>query len=93
MGSKAGYSTIKDYLKDIRKKENIFVRIHTKPGEEAQVDFGYVGLVKGNNGKKRKIWVFNMKLSYSRLDYYESNRSGGKKPYAVRILGNREKLP
>ena len=22
-------------------------------------------------GKKRKTWVFNMRLSYSRLDYYE----------------------
>ena len=24
-----------------------------------------------SRGKKRKIWVFNMRLSYSRLDYYE----------------------
>ena len=56
---------------NIRKRENIFVRIHTLPGEEAQVDFGYVGLTPDNNGKRRKTWVFNMRLSYSRLDYYE----------------------
>ncbi len=66
-----GYSTLKDYLARIRKRENIFIRIHTKPGEESQVDFGYAGLTKDNNGKKRRTWVFNMKLSYSRLDYYE----------------------
>ena len=47
------------------------MRFHTKAGEEAQVDFGYVGLLPSNNGKKAKAWVFNMRLSYSRLDYYE----------------------
>lgn len=47
------------------------MRIHTLPGEEAQVDFGYVGKTKDNEGKLRKTWVFNMRLSYSRLDYYE----------------------
>jgi len=71
MGVKVGYSTVKDYLAKIRKRENIFVRVHTLPGEEAQVDFGYVGLTLDNSGKRRKTWVFNMRLSYSRLDYYE----------------------
>jgi transposase len=66
-----GYTTVKTYLADIKKRDNIFVRIHTSPGEEAQVDFGYVGLTPDNNGKKRKTWIFNMRLSYSRLDYYE----------------------
>lgn len=70
-GLKLGYSTIKDYLAKIRKRENIFVRVHTKAGEEAQVDFGYVGLTPDNNGKRRRTWVFNMRLSYSRKDYYE----------------------
>ncbi len=62
MGVKVGYSTVKGYVADIRKRENIFVRIHTLPGEEAQVDFGYVGLTPGNLGKRRKTWVFNMNL-------------------------------
>lgn len=66
-----GYSTVKDYLSDIRKREEVFVRVHTLPGEEAQVDFGYVGLTYDNSGRRRKTWVFNMRLSYSRLDYYE----------------------
>jgi len=71
IGVKVGYSTVKDYLSKIRKRENIFVRVHTLPGEEAQVDFGYVGLTPDRCGKRRKTWVFNMRLSYSRLDYYE----------------------
>jgi transposase len=44
--------------------------MHTLPWEEAQVDFGYAGYTL-YQGKKRKTWVFNMRLSYSRLDYYE----------------------
>ncbi|ETR67279.1 MAG: integrase catalytic subunit, partial [Candidatus Magnetoglobus multicellularis str. Araruama] len=47
------------------------VRIHTDAGEEGQVDFGYAGYTLDNAGKRRKTWIFNMKLSYSRYDYYE----------------------
>lgn len=70
-GVKVGYTTVRDYLAGIKKRDDIFVRIQTLPGEEAQVDFGYVGLTVDNNCKKRKTWVFNMRLSYSRLDYYQ----------------------
>ncbi|MFH1645899.1 MAG: IS21 family transposase [Candidatus Omnitrophota bacterium] len=70
-GVSIGYSTVKEYLAEIKKKENIFIRIHTLPGEEAQVDFGYVGYTPDNKGKRRKTWVFNMRMSYSRKDYYE----------------------
>mgnify|MGYP000254881516 CR=1 FL=1 len=69
-GVKVGYTTVKDYLALIKKKEKIFMRIHTSPAEEAQVDFGYVGYTS-YQGKRRKTWVFNMRLSHSRLDYYE----------------------
>jgi len=69
-GLRARYSTVKDYLAQIKRREKIFVRIHTLPGEEAQVDFGYVGLTY-YKGKMRKTYIFNMRLSYSRLDYYE----------------------
>jgi len=69
-GVKVGYSTVKDYIGKIKRRDNIFIRMHTLPGEEAQVDFGYLGYTL-YKGKKRKTWVFNMRLSYSRLDYYE----------------------
>jgi len=70
-GIQVAYSTVKDYVSQIKKREDIFVRIHTEPGEEAQVDFGYAGYIRGSNGKRQKTWVFNMRLSYSRLDYFE----------------------
>jgi transposase len=69
-GVKIGYSTVKDYICQIKKRDHIFIRMHTLPGKEAQVDFGYLGYTL-YKGKKRKTWVFNMRLSYSRLDYYE----------------------
>jgi len=65
------YSTVKSFIAHI-KRNDIFVRIHTKPGEEAQVDFGYAGYTLDNNKKRRKTWVFNMRLSYSRYDYFEA---------------------
>ena len=48
------------------------VRIEVKPGEEAQVDFGYVGwMLDPATGKLRKTWVFVMTLSWSRHQYVE----------------------
>ena len=71
LGSKASYATVKNYVSTIKNRPDIFMRLHSQPGEEAQVDFGYVGFTPDNTDKKRKTWVFNMKLSYSRYDYYE----------------------
>jgi len=69
-GFRGSYPTVKRYINKLKRKDNIFVRIHTEPGEEAQVDFGYLGITKDDSGKSKKTWVFNMRLSYSRLDYY-----------------------
>lgn len=63
------YSTVRDYVGNIRGSE-CYIPLLSPPGQEAQVDFGYVGLVE-NNGKKVKAWVFCMTLSYSRYAYYE----------------------
>lgn len=70
-GMQIGYSTVKDYVSSIKKSTKIFVRMHTAPGEEAQVDFGYIGYTLDNQGRRRKTWVFNMRLSFSRLDFYK----------------------
>ena len=71
LGFKGSYPTVKRYIRKMKKISEIFVRINTLPGEEAQVDFGYVGITKDDTGKNRKTWVFNMRLSYSRYDYYQ----------------------
>ena len=47
------------------------VHLPTEAGKEAQVDFGYVGMMHGMNGKLRKTYVFVMTLSHSRYRYVE----------------------
>jgi transposase len=48
------------------------VRIEVQPGDEAQVDFGYVGkLLDQRSGQLRKCWAFVMTLSFSRHQYVE----------------------
>lgn len=48
------------------------VRVERKPGEEAQVDFGYGGrMIDPTTGQARKTWAFVMTLSWSRHQYVE----------------------
>ena len=47
------------------------VHLTTVAGEEAQVDYGYVGLMQDKNGNNRKVYVFVMTLSRSRYCYVE----------------------
>ena len=54
------------------KQPEVFVRVECKPGEEAQVDFGYVGyLLDPETRERRKAWAFVMTLSWSRHMYVE----------------------
>lgn len=70
-GCDFSYSSLTRYISKHNIKDNSCIRFHTKAGEEAQVDFGEIMLQYGNEGRKTKAYVFNMRLSYSRLDYYE----------------------
>lgn len=50
----------------------VTVRVETRPGEEAQVDFGYAGLMLDPaTQEQRKTWAFVMTLSWSRHQYVE----------------------
>jgi len=63
------YATVLRFVNSIKQSE-VYVPVEVPPGEEAQVDFGYLGqFIK--DGKKIKLWVFSMQLSYSRYAYYE----------------------
>ena len=72
---KAGYSgsyqSVTKYARSLESANKICVRFHTPPGQEAQVDFGDVGRLPNIQGAVRRAYVFNMRLCYSRLDYYE----------------------
>jgi transposase len=64
-----GYSTVKRYLR--REFDfgapHVTVRIETPPAQQAQVDFGYAGLMYDPATKRqRRAWAFLMTLSYSR---------------------------
>jgi transposase len=52
-------------------RPDLTVRVECAPGEEAQVDFGYVGLLLNEQGQGRKAWAFVMTLSWSRHMYVE----------------------
>ena len=69
-GLKVSYSSVRRFVAQLKKKET-YVPLLTAPGEEAQVDFGYLGKFKRSDGRVVKVWVFNMLLSHSRLAYYE----------------------
>ena len=65
------YSGVRHYVRKHRPPEQeTFMVLHSLPGEESQVDFGYIGRLNVG-GKTRKAWVFIMVLSYSRYMYAE----------------------
>jgi transposase len=60
------YSSLRDYVRKIKGiKQKAYMVLNCMPGEEAQVDFGYIGTLK-INGKYKKAWVFVMVLCFSR---------------------------
>jgi transposase len=66
---KGQYTTVRDYVRKLKKSDKkAFMVLHSLCGEEAQVDFGYIGTLKVD-GKYRKAWVFVIVLSYSRYMY------------------------
>lgn len=68
-GVGCGYTTLRDYIAKIRKTSpHAYMILDSLPGEESQVDFGYIGTLKVK-GVPKKAWVFAMSLSYSRYMY------------------------
>lgn len=70
-GLKLSYSAVRDYVRKHTGPGEVYAPVQTAFGEEAQVDFGYMGTFKDKDGKRRKIWVFACVLSRSRYAYYE----------------------
>lgn len=66
---KVSYASVLRYIGDEFNlgKPEVTVHLETEPGDEAQVDFGYVGrMLDPESGKDRKTWCFVMTLSHSR---------------------------
>ncbi len=64
---KVSYASVSRYLSQFKTSE-VYIPLIAKPGEEGQVDFGYLGrFIK--DGKPVKVWCFAMVLSNSRYSY------------------------
>jgi len=79
------------YLKSIREEQvrhsKLTVRFETLPGKQSQVDWGECGSFIDHEGKRRKLYVFVMILSYSRNVYCEFTTSM-KRPELLRCHQN-----
>jgi transposase len=70
-GYTGGGSILREHLQQIRPAPaRAFLRLETRPGEFAQVDWANVGTIQVGNAK-RKLSCFVMVLSYSRMMYLE----------------------
>jgi transposase len=72
-GYSGSYSSVHRFVRNLEPTTpEVTVRVETRPGEEAQVDFGYAGrMIHPDTRKLRKTWAFVMTLSWSRHQYVE----------------------
>ena len=72
-GYAGSYSSIRRFVhRRHPRPDPAVIRMHTAPGEEAQVDFGAAGPLRdARTGQMRPAQVFVMTLSYSRHQYAE----------------------
>jgi transposase len=70
---KGGYSSIRRFVHRLKPAEpEAFIRVHSAPGEDMQVDFGSVGQLFDPVSKRmRTAYVFVATLGYSRHQYAE----------------------
>jgi transposase len=70
-GFAASYESVKRVVRTLRRVEpEVYCRMRFAPGEEAQIDFGEIGMLLVD-GKPRRVWLFAMTLCFSRYSYYE----------------------
>ncbi len=73
-GYGGSYSSLRRFVSRLEPKtpEESLWRVECRPGEEAQADFGYAGLlIDPATGQLRRTWAFVMTLSWSRHQYVE----------------------
>ncbi len=71
-GYQGSVRTLRDYVATVRPapKSEVFLRVEPLVGEQAQIDWAYVGRVPVPGGE-RALWVFVMVLSWSRAMWAE----------------------
>jgi transposase len=71
-GIVVGYTTLRRFAHDALgwRERRSSVRIDdAPPADEAQIDFGEMGFVPAEDGKRRKLWVLVVTLSFSRYTF------------------------
>ena len=70
---KGAYGSIRRFVHKLEPKQiEAVVRVHSEPGEDMQVDFGYVGMLFDPvSGQLKRAYVFVATLCYSRHQYAE----------------------
>jgi transposase len=71
-GYDGSLETLRRYVKTARPvpKNEVYLRVETLPGEQAQIDWAHVGSIAVPGGK-RPLWVFVFLLAYSRAMWAE----------------------
>jgi len=72
-GFTGSYSAVKRFVHQLKKSTpEAFIRIEVEPGAQAQVDFGYAGLMKNPlDNQLERAWAFVMTLSHSRHQFVQ----------------------
>jgi transposase len=72
-GYRGAVRTLREYVAGVRPtpRREIYLRTEPMPGEQAQVDWAYVGKIPVSGGGERALWLFVMVLSYSRAMWAE----------------------
>jgi transposase len=71
-GYSGSYASVLRLARQIDPKPvETYTRKECEPGEEAEIDFGYVGKMRDVEGYLRKAWAFVMVLGWSRYAYIE----------------------
>ena len=66
------YDSLCKYVqREFPKKPQAYGVQIVSPGEEAEMDFGYAGMLPDYEGRLSKTWVFIMTMSWSRNGYYQ----------------------
>ena len=72
LGYQGSYTILVEYARPSRRgrQPEATMRFETAPGEQAQVDWGSLPYI-GEDGKRRRVWVFVMTMGWSRACYVE----------------------
>ena len=72
LGYQGSYTILVEYVRPRRRgrQPEATMRFETAPGEQAQVDWSSLPYI-GEDGKRRRVWVFVMTMGWSRASYVE----------------------